>query len=84
MKKAKNYILAFGIPFVICLIFFFLKGVFLDIEGLYVSDLRLQHIVFLSYLKRKQKPSITEWIFLSWKQDVLKEKKTCNISVCYL
>ena len=51
MKKIKNYLLAFIIPFIICLGFFFFKGTLNDIENIYVSDLRLQHIVFLSYLK---------------------------------
>ena len=51
MKKIKNYLLAFIIPFIICLTFFYLKNVLQHIENIYVSDLRLQHIVFLTYLK---------------------------------
>lgn len=51
IKKIKNYLLAFIIPFIICLIVFGLKNILGDIENLYVSDLKLQHLVFLNYLK---------------------------------
>ena len=49
--KFKNYGLAFVIPIIICLIALYFKGILKNIEYLYVSDLRLQHIVFLNYLK---------------------------------
>ena len=48
--KFKNYGLAFVIPIIICLIALYFKGILKNIEYLYVSDLRLQHIVFLNYL----------------------------------
>ena len=51
MKKKINYLLAFVIPFLICLIFMYFKGILGNVEYAYVSDLRLQHIVFLGYLK---------------------------------
>ena len=51
LKKYGNYFLAFIIPFVICLIFFYFKNVLQRIENIYVTDLRLQHMVFFSYLK---------------------------------
>lgn len=51
MKKIKNYLLAFIIPFIICLSVFYFKGVLDNIEHIYVTDLRVQHIVFLNYLK---------------------------------
>ena len=54
MKKSKkflNYVLAFVLPLLICLVFMYFKGVFNNIESVYVSDLRIQHISFLSYLK---------------------------------
>ena len=51
MKKIKNYILAFIIPFIICLIILYLKNILFNIENIYVSDLKLQHMPFLNYLK---------------------------------
>lgn len=51
MKKLKNYLLAFLIPFMICLVIFYFKDILGNIENMYVSDLRLQHLVFLNYLK---------------------------------
>lgn len=51
MKKIKNYLLAFGIPFIILMLVFYFKGVLNNIEHIYVTDLRVQHIVFLNYLK---------------------------------
>lgn len=39
------------IPFVICLIIFCFKGILQNIENIFVSDLKGQHIVFLNYLK---------------------------------
>ena len=51
IMKFKNYGLAFVIPIIICLIALYFKGILKNIEYLYVSDLRLQHIVFLNYLK---------------------------------
>ena len=49
--KIKNYILAFIIPFIICIIFLYYKGILTNIEDIYVSDLRLQHLAFFNYLK---------------------------------
>lgn len=51
MKKYKNYILSFIIPFIICLIVFYYKGVFSNIDSFYVSDLKVQHLPFFTYLK---------------------------------
>ena len=51
LGKIKNYILAFIIPIVICLIFMYFKNILADIEEIYTSDLRCQHIVFLNYFK---------------------------------
>mgnify|MGYP003571273979 CR=1 FL=1 len=51
LGKIKNYILAFIIPIVICLIFMYFKNILSDIEEIYTSDLRCQHIVFLNYFK---------------------------------
>lgn len=50
-KKIKNYLLAFLIPFIICLAILYFKGILQDVENMYVSDLRLQHISFLNYFK---------------------------------
>ena len=49
--KKKNYFIAFIIPCIICLIVLYFQGVLKDIEEMYQSDLRLQQIVFLNYLK---------------------------------
>lgn len=51
IKKYKNYFLAFIIPFILCLLIFFAKNVLNNVESIYVSDLRLQHVVFLNYFK---------------------------------
>ena len=51
MKKKKNYILAFIIPFILCLIVLYLKGVLGDIDKFIVSDLKGQHLSFFSYFK---------------------------------
>ena len=51
LGKIKNYILAFIIPIVICLVFMYFKHILADIEEIYTSDLRCQHIVFLNYFK---------------------------------
>lgn len=51
MKKIKNYLLAFMIPFVICLGIFYFKNVLGNIENIYVTDLRVQHLGFLNYFK---------------------------------
>ena len=51
MKKIKNYLLAFLIPFIICIAFLYCKNILQNIENIYVSDLRLQHLPFLNYLK---------------------------------
>lgn len=50
-KNIKNYLLAFFIPFIICLTIFYFKDILLNIENIYVSDLRMQHFVFLTNLK---------------------------------
>jgi len=50
-KKIRNYLFAFILPFLLCLVIFYFKGILGDIENMYISDLRSQHIVFLSYLK---------------------------------
>ena len=50
-KKIRNYLFAFMLPFIICLTIFYFKDVFFNIEEIYVSDLRMQHLVFLNYLK---------------------------------
>ena len=49
--KIKNYVLAFIIPIVICLVFMYFKNILTDIEEIYTSDLRCQHIIFLNYFK---------------------------------
>ena len=49
--KYKNYILAFIIPFIICLIFMYFKNILADVEEIYTSDLRCQHVAFLNYFK---------------------------------
>ena len=49
--KVKNYLLAFFLPLLLCLLIFYLKGILQSVEDIYVSDLRLQHISFLNYLK---------------------------------
>lgn len=49
--KIKNYVLAFIIPIIICMLSLHFKGILKNIEYMYVSDLRLQHVVFLNYLK---------------------------------
>lgn len=51
LKKYKNHILAFIVPFILFVIIFYLKGTIQNVENIYVSDLRLQHLVFLNYLK---------------------------------
>lgn len=51
IKKIKNYLFAFIIPFVICLAVLYFKNILFEVENIYVSDLRLQHICFLNYLK---------------------------------
>lgn len=51
MKKLKNYIMAFILPFIICIFILYLKDILFNIENIYVSDLRLQHVVFLNYFK---------------------------------
>ncbi len=51
MKKYKNYFIAFFLPFFVCVVFLYAKGIFQDIENIYVSDLRLQHLPFLHYLR---------------------------------
>lgn len=50
-KKIRSHLLAFLIPFIICISVLFFKDILLNIENIYVSDLRLQHVVFLNYLK---------------------------------
>lgn len=50
-KNLKNYLFAFIIPFLICLTILYFKNVLLNIENIYVSDLRLQHLVFINYFK---------------------------------
>ena len=50
-KNIKNYLLAFFIPFILCLAIFYFKDILLNIENIYVSDLRMQHFVFLTNLK---------------------------------
>lgn len=49
--KSKNYILAFIIPLVLSVAIFYSKGILTNIEEMYVSDLRLQHLPFLNYFK---------------------------------
>lgn len=51
IKKVKNYLLSFIIPFILCLAIFYFKDILLNVENIYVSDLRLQHFVFLTNLK---------------------------------
>ena len=51
MKKVKNYILAFIVPLLLCLIIFYFKGILFDVENFFVSDLKLQHLAFFGYLK---------------------------------
>lgn len=51
MKKIKNYVLAFMLPFALCLAILYFKDILLNIENIYVSDLRIQHMSFLNYLK---------------------------------
>ena len=51
LGKIKNYVLAFIIPIIICLVFMYFKNILTDIEEIYTSDLRCQHIVFLNYFK---------------------------------
>ena len=51
LKKFKYYILAFIIPLIICFSILYFKGVFNDVEEIMVSDLRIQHLSFLNYLK---------------------------------
>ena len=51
MIKNKNYVLAFFIPLVICLIFIGLKNVFYNIDSFMVSDLKVQLLAFLNYFK---------------------------------
>ena len=52
LSKTRNYILAFIIPIVICLVFMYFKNILKDIEEIYTSDLRCQHIVFFNYFKQ--------------------------------
>lgn len=51
MKKVKNYILAFVIPFLICFLVFLYKGIINNPDLFLVSDLRSQFIPFYSYLQ---------------------------------
>ena len=51
MKKIKNYLLAFFLPFIVFIIILYLKDILFNVENIYVSDLRLQHVVFLNYFK---------------------------------
>ena len=43
--------LSFFIPFMLCILLLVFKGVFRDIEKIYVSDLSGQHLPFLNYFK---------------------------------
>ena len=49
--KKKYYILSFIIPLILYIIFLTLKKVIPNIEVLFVTDLRVQHLPFFSYLK---------------------------------
>ena len=51
MKKIKNYLLAFFLPFIVCIFILYLKDILFNVENIYVSDLRLQHVAFLNYFK---------------------------------
>ena len=51
LNKFKYYLLSFIIPLIICLLILYFKGIISDVEEFFVSDLRLQHISFLNYLK---------------------------------
>ena len=51
MKKAKNYILAIILPLILCIIILWSKNILLNIENFYVTDLKLQHLSFLNYMK---------------------------------
>ncbi len=51
IKELKNYILAFIIPFAIIVSILFFKGVFNNVDNIFVSDLKVQHLVFLNYMK---------------------------------
>lgn len=51
LNKFKYYILSFIVPLFICMLILYFKGIFNDVEEFFVSDLRLQHISFLNYLK---------------------------------
>ena len=51
LNNLKSYLLAFIIPFIILILVFFAKGIWTDIENIYVSDLRLQHMSFLNYFR---------------------------------
>lgn len=51
LVKVKNYILAFLIPLVLIVSIFYFKGIVTNVEEMYVSDLRLQHLPFLNYFK---------------------------------
>lgn len=43
--------MSFFIPFMLCILLLVFKGVFSDIEKIYVSDLSGQHLPFLNYFK---------------------------------
>lgn len=51
MKNKINYILAFILPFILCLGIFLVNGILGDVEEFFVCDLRGQHLSFFSYLK---------------------------------
>jgi len=50
-KKNIRYLLAFVLPLVLCLLILYFKDVFTDPEYLFVTDLKIQHLSFLNYLK---------------------------------
>ena len=51
VNKFKYYLLSFIVPLIICLLILYSKGIINDVEEFFVSDLRLQHLSFLNYLK---------------------------------
>ena len=51
IMKFKYHFLAFLLPFLLCIAIFYFKNVLLNVENIFVTDLRIQHFSFFHYLK---------------------------------
>ncbi len=51
LKKIRYYLLALILPLIICTIILASKNIFTNVENFFVTDLKMQHLPFLNYMK---------------------------------